>query len=74
MTEAETNLPRRDSVDPPNDGVDDIEKSHVDASHDENAAAHDSYIPQDDEQYVVTFKTWIVVGVSDNHRTSTRLT
>ncbi|KAH7023911.1 fungal trichothecene efflux pump [Ilyonectria destructans] len=43
--------------------LDDIEKAHETASHakhDEKAAA---WIPQDDTQYDVTFKTWIVASI-----------
>lgn len=42
----------------------DIEKNNGQApAHNENTAKEVSYIPQSDEEYNVTFKTWIVVWV-----------
>lgn len=63
MSETETSPPQRPSVEQKGSAEmapKDIEKS----SHDENAIRQASYIPQSDEGYNVTFKTWIVVWVS----------
>ena len=41
-----------------------MEKPMQDDAHAENAVTGSSYVPQSDEEYNVTFKTWIVVWVS----------
>lgn len=43
--------------------LDDIEKAHETASHAEHDEKAAAWIPQDDTQYDVTFKTWIVASV-----------
>lgn len=63
MSGTETSPPQRPSVKQKQStkiAPKDIEKS----SHDENAIRQASYMPQSDEEYNVTFKTWIVVWVS----------
>lgn len=43
----------------------DIEKTAPTPAHDENTVKREGdFIPQSDEEYNVTFKTWIVVWVS----------
>lgn len=45
-------------------GSTDIEKPAPAPAHDENAVKREGdFIPQSDEEYNVTFKTWIVVWV-----------
>ncbi|KAF7556790.1 hypothetical protein G7Z17_g1149 [Cylindrodendrum hubeiense] len=43
--------------------TDDIEKAHETASHTEHNEKTAAWIPQDDTQYDVTFKTWIVASI-----------